>query len=953
MQNSPKRPNVLRLLCVLIAMLSSILAGQASSQDTAHDTTQDEDDIRNWTPRAEGGPAWRSVDEEAWRDDRIERMDFGPCLGATVTIRDAAGNELVRAHKGIAFRLGGSEGQPQAVLVYDRNLLQCQGGWVGGDLTHDDMRYGLLDQPANPVPPTWHAPASLAWSDGPDQFVADRPTPFFPIDPAQGSYRSLSMYGDRCVLSYQVHGVSVLESPVLEGQGDTWAISRHLEVEARDQDLWLRIVPEDQAATAALIGEGVELVRRDGWLVAHIPAGDRLYFKLVHAANAPESFRAQPDELSELRFEGSPIRFGEVLRTRVEHAGSAGPYVQERLVPPFENPWGALMALSGIDFLPDGRAAVATVYGDVWLVGDLDSDAPSWTRYATGMYQPLGLRVVDGKIVVIERGQLTVLEDRNGDDQADVYHCLNNRWHTTGQPHAFDLCLEVDGDGNFYFFKTGAWHTPTGGCLLKIAADGSGDPAIFATGFRHANGMGISPDGQLSGAGQQGNWIPATRLDRYQDGGFYGMMNTHHRDPAPKSYHRPMMWFPLGADPSGASQVWTPNDWGPMGGQMLHLSWGQCHILRILPEEVAGWKQAAADVLPLPRTMAGPARASFSPTDGHLYIAGLKGWQTWGEWDGTLERIRYIADSEADQQLASVSDWQSLPDGLILRFDTPLDREKASNPEAWQISQWNYYWSHEYGSLRWRPDAPHEQGETSLTASAVHVSEDGREVTLTLSGLVPAMQTQIDFDLAQADGTPYVDTMFLTLHTLPVAEELAVGEDWLADDTAWNAWGGSEASLAEGALELQRMTDAGGFLSMSSYQHVQIDFAWAGSLGEGAVLVLREVNSKCYQVALSGNDAGGLRDNWRDAAHVTDTGETHMKDEGANRMRVRLEGRRIRIWVNGQQTADYTESDTRMPAIGRLGLAWPEGEASELHLTYFQVTPLRPSQSVDEPANRE
>lgn len=44
---------------------------------------------------------------------------------------------------------------------------------------------------------------------------------------------------------------------------------------------------------------------------------------------------------------------------------------------------------------------------------------------------------------------------------------------------------------------------------------------------------------------------------------------------------------------------------------------------------------------------------------------------------------------------------------------------------------------------------------------------------------------------------------------------------------------------------------------------------------------------------------------------------------------IRCEGRRIQLWVNGQQTVDYTESDTTLPQTGVVGLQIHRGPAAE------------------------
>jgi hypothetical protein len=51
--------------------------------------------------------------------------------------------------------------------------------------------------------------------------------------------------------------------------------------------------------------------------------------------------------------------------------------------------------------------------------------------------------------------------------------------------------------------------------------------------------------------------------------------------------------------------------------------------------------------------------------------------------------------------------------------------------------------------------------------------------------------------------------------------------------------------------------------------------------------------------------------------------------EDWNDYRIRCEGRRIRLWVNGHQTVDYTEPDTSLPQSGLIGLQIHGGAASE------------------------
>src|SRR5262249_1579054 len=334
-------------------------------------------------------------------------------------------------------------------------------------------------------------------------------------------------------------------------------------------------------------------------------------------------------------------RWTKPIVTRGQTGRNDAPFVIDTLTVPYDNPHNALMFLSGIDFLPNGDPVVCTAHGDVWIIKGVDDklEKLTWKRFAMGLYQPLGLKVVDGVVHVLERGQLTWLRDVDGDGEADVYECFSNDWHTGAGEHSFDTCLETDPQGNFYFFKTGDTELPTGGCLLRVSKE-EAKSEIFATGFRHPIGLGISPDGLITGADQEGNWMPATRLDVYSKGGFYGDMRAHHRKVPPEIYDPPLCWLPRQMDNSPGGQVWVPRDhWGPLAGQQLHLSFGRCRMMLVLRQEIDGVMQGGAVDLGL-QFLAGVCRGRFRSQDGHLYLVGLRGWQTAAVRDGCLQRVR-------------------------------------------------------------------------------------------------------------------------------------------------------------------------------------------------------------------------------------------------------------------------------------------------------------------------
>src|SRR5207237_651103 len=158
-----------------------------------------------------------------------------------------------------------------------------------------------------------------------------------------------------------------------------------------------------------------------------------------------------------------------------------------------------------------------------------------------------------------------------------------------------------------------------GGCLLRVGKDGR-HVEVFATGFRHPIGLSVSPEGIVTGADQEGNWMPATRIDFYHKGGFYGDLRTHHRAAPPKTYDPPLLWLPREVDNSAGGQVWVPHDrFGLPRGQLLHLSYGRCKLFALLTQKVDGQWQGGAVDLGVP-FLSGSMRGRFHPGDGHLYV---------------------------------------------------------------------------------------------------------------------------------------------------------------------------------------------------------------------------------------------------------------------------------------------------------------------------------------------
>ncbi|MHB0959754.1 MAG: 3-keto-disaccharide hydrolase [Pirellulaceae bacterium] len=65
-----------------------------------------------------------------------------------------------------------------------------------------------------------------------------------------------------------------------------------------------------------------------------------------------------------------------------------------------------------------------------------------------------------------------------------------------------------------------------------------------------------------------------------------------------------------------------------------------------------------------------------------------------------------------------------------------------------------------------------------------------------------------------------------------------------------------------------------------------------------------------------------------------------VKPDQWNDYRIRCQGRRIELWINGQQTVDYTESDESLEQVGLIGLQIHGGPPSEARYKEIRIKKL-------------
>jgi hypothetical protein len=445
---------------------------------------------------------------------------------------------------------------------------------------------------------------------------------------------------------------------------------------------------------------------------------------------------------------------------------------------PFENPAKSYMRLTGHDFFSDGRAAVSTMDGDVWIVSGITPglEKITWKRFATGLFQPLGLRIVDDTVYVTCRDRLMRLTDLNGDGEADFYESFNSDCPVTKHYHEFALDLETDKDGNFYYCKgSNLSNDPHGatseaqGCMLKISKDGS-TLTRYCSGLREPNGMGGGDGYPLLDSDNQGNWVPVDRINLVRAGGFYGFLGASHRDPIPTTYDPPICWTPYDLDNSPGGLAYDPTTkWGPFKDIPIGLSYGKSCMFTVLMETVdGGIPQGGVVFFPL-KFASGTMRARFNKIDNQLYLTGMRGWQTNAAQEGNFQRVRYTG-----KPVYMPTSLHIHPDAVEIGFPMALDAATATDVSNFAVTQWNYQWTANYGSEDYSVSDPSRHCPNGSTAahdkvdvSAIALSADKKTITLKIPGLKPVMQMEIKFKIAAADGEPINLELYNTINKIP------------------------------------------------------------------------------------------------------------------------------------------------------------------------------------------
>jgi glucose/arabinose dehydrogenase len=436
-------------------------------------------------------------------------------------------------------------------------------------------------------------------------------------------------------------------------------------------------------------------------------------------------------------------------------------------------PEGASIEGGGIELLPDGKVAVCTRRGQVWIIENAAGhpDKPAkWTLFAEYLHEPLGLAWRDGWLYVVQRPEVTRLKDEDGDGRADVFETVSDGWGIKGDYHEYTFGSQFDKEGNIWcaLCLTGSFTAEAlyRGWILRISHDGKLIPT--ASGVRSPGGIGFNAEGDVFYTDNQGAWNGSSSLKWVKPGSFQGNPNGNiyfdfangaigerpKNPPYTEGGSRtvkereniaelvpPAVILPhqkVGNSPTGIVPDLTKGKFGPFAGQVFVGEQTQSKIHRVFLEKVNGLYQGA--MFPFLEGFKSGNIGLRLSDDGNLYTSGSdRGWGARGGLPYNFERVNWTGKTPFE-----IHEMRALSDGFELTFTQPIDKASAVDA-AFKMEAYTYIYQKAYGSP--------EVDQVTPKVTVASVAEDGKSLKLKIEPLTKGHVHELHADgLKAAEG---------------------------------------------------------------------------------------------------------------------------------------------------------------------------------------------------------
>ncbi len=615
--------------------------------------------------------------------------------------------------------------------------------------------------------------------------------------------------------------------------------------------------------------------------------------------------------------------------------------------------------VGGIDFKSDGKMVVSTwdAAGSVYLVDHAesgDSTKMKAKRIAFGLAEPLGVKVVNDTIYVMQKHEMTRLIDKNGDDIIDEYQTLCDDWKVSSNFHEFGFGLAYK-DGYFYAtlataINPGGASTqpqiPDRGKVIKVNKN-TGELSFVASGLRTPNGIGIGYKGDLFVADNQGDWLPSSKIVHVRDGAWFGSRSVDPEGTKDKKEDLPVVWLPqdeIGNSPSTPLAL----DLGPYKGQMIHGEVTHGGIKRVFVEEINGQLQGCVFRF-IQGLEAGINRIAWGP-DGALYAGGIGNPGNWGQTGKLSYGLqRLVFNGKPTFEMLAV---RAKTNGMEIEFTQPLKEGDGWNTAFYEVKQWYYKPTIEYGGPK--------LDEKNLVVKSATVSDDRKKVFLEFDGHQDNHMIYIRLKkhfVSETDRSIWSTEAWYTMNVVPKnspgivkktpytyennslnAAEVKNGWSLLFDGKSLTGWRnfrkktiGKSWVVQDNAIHLDarpnkeghwQAPDGGDIITDKTYENFEFSYEWKiGNCGNSGVMFNVVENDKYDYVWQTGPEMQVLDNTCHpDSKFVTHrAGDLYdmiackyevVKPAGEwNEARIKSVKGNVSFWLNGINVVNFTMHD--------------------------------------------
>ena len=462
-------------------------------------------------------------------------------------------------------------------------------------------------------------------------------------------------------------------------------------------------------------------------------------------------------------------------------------------------PQDLYLEVGGLATMPDGRLAVSTRRGEIWIVENpyqKDSHQTNYRRFASGLYEILGLAYKDGVFYCSQRGELTKITDTNRDGVADLYEPIY-QFELSGNYHEYTYGPVFDKNGDMLVTLNLAWigfgegkFAKWRGWLVKIKPDGTLEPQ--SAGLRSPAGYSINDEGDIFYGENQGDWVGSGRITHLAKGDFAGNPGGIKWAKEPNSPFKltleeipdnsqpmfeaakkvknlklPAVWFPhaiMGISTSDIIQDTTKGKFSPFPGQYFVADQGQSKVMRVFMEKVNGVYQGFC-INYREGFQSGILRERFG-LDGSMFVGMTsRGWGSTGKDNFGLQRLVWNGLTPFE-----INTIHAKSDGFEISFTQAVDVKSVKNAASYALRSYIYKYHHQYGSPIINVN--------ELKIKGISVSPDKKTIRISMDGIKQFyIHEFILKGVLNEEGEPLLhETAYYTLNQIPAGDKMVIND---------------------------------------------------------------------------------------------------------------------------------------------------------------------------------